>query len=109
MGTVNPEETKVELITVGIVLIILAFFLFGGLRDSLAMLVAGLVLLGSGVYQTQQGWHVSLVTWLLGIVLTLAGLGLRLYLVGVMRVNFVGITLLALGGYVLYSAFRRQE
>ena len=31
------------------------------------MLLGGVILLGSGVYQTSKGWHVSLVTWVLGL------------------------------------------
>jgi hypothetical protein len=64
------------------------------------------LLLGSAVYQTQRGWHVGLMTWVLGVVFALVGLGV--YIVGVMPTSFAALTLLLVGGYFLYQAFRRR-
>ncbi|MFZ4814478.1 MAG: hypothetical protein ACOYL5_08085 [Phototrophicaceae bacterium] len=102
----DPAETRVELFTIALLMAVLAVFLFGNIANSLAMLAAGLVLLGSGVYQTTRGWHVSLITWILGIVFSLSGLGLRLYLVGTMNIDFVALTLIGLAVYVFLRAIR---
>ena len=66
---INFDEARAEAITAGLLVIVLAIFLLGNLADSLAMVAAGLILLGSGLYQSSRGWHVAVTTWLLGIVL----------------------------------------
>ncbi len=103
---VDPKEAQAELITGALLVVVIALLMLGDVGNGFAMLAAGLVLLGSGVYQTQRGWHVSLITWLLVVTLTLGGLGVRLYLVSYMRINFVAITLIAIGAYMFYSVFR---
>lgn len=108
-NNIDPRETQAELITGALLVVVVALFMFGNLGSGITMLAAGLVLLGSGVYQTQRGWHVSLITWILGIVLTLGGLGLRMYLVTFMPINFVAITLVAIAVYIFYNIFRPRR
>jgi hypothetical protein len=100
---VDFDEARAEAVTAGLLLLVLAAFLVVGLSDSVAMMVAGLVLLGSGVYQSQRGWHVAITTWLLGIVLFFGGLGVRLFLVAYLRINWVGISLFLIGAYLIYQ------
>lgn len=103
------RETKAEALTAGALVVILSLFLIGNLQEPLAMTLAGAVLLGSGVYQSQQGWHVALTTWLLGLVLFLGGIGVRLFLVAYLRINWVEIALVAIGGYLIWqNLFRRR-
>jgi hypothetical protein len=106
----NTEERVVEAVTFGAFMLVWAAFLsLGSPNDPLALLCGGLVLLGSSVYQTRRGWHVSMTTWVLGILLTLAGLGLRAYFVTVMRINWLAIALVLIGGWWLYRAFSKRR
>jgi hypothetical protein len=49
------------------------------------------------------------VTWILGVILTLGGLGLRLFLVGVIRINWLPIALLAVAAYLVWNWWRRRS
>jgi hypothetical protein len=103
------REAQAEALTAGALVVILSLFLLGNMQEPLAMTLAGAVLLGSGVYQSQQGWHVALTTWLLGLVLFLGGIGVRLFLVAYLRINWVEIALVAIGGYLIWqNLFRRR-
>lgn len=106
---VNLGEAKAETITAAFIVVLLAAFFLTNLSDALIMTLAGLVLLGSGVYQTTRGWHVSLITWLLGIVLTLGGLGVRLFVVAVAQINYVAVVLVLLGVYLAWQIFVRKR
>jgi hypothetical protein len=99
----DTAEAKTELITAALLVIVFALFLIGKLNDPLAMLAGGLILLGSGFYQSRKGWHVSLMTWVVGGLLALGGLGLRMFLVTRLEINYVAIGLLAVGAYLLWS------
>ena len=102
------RETKAEALTAGALVVILSLFLLGNIQEPLAMTLAGTVLLGSGVYQSQRGWHVALTTWLLGGVLFLGGIGVRLFLVATLNINWVEIALVAIGAYLIWqNLFRR--
>lgn len=103
MSPEEARETKIEAITAGLIVLVLALFLFGNLTDAWAMLAAGVILLGSGVYQSARGWHVSLTTWLLGVVLFLGGLGVQVFLVAVLRINWVAVALVAIGAYIVWQ------
>ena len=71
----DSRETTIELITASLLIAIIVLYLLGVVAEGIAMLLGGVTLLGSGVYQTSRGWHVSLITWIFGIILTLGGLG----------------------------------
>lgn len=101
------QEARAEAITAGLLVIILALFLLGNLQEPLAMTIAGVVLLGSGVYQTSRGWHVALTTWILGIILFLGGIGVRVFLVTYLRINWVAISLVAVGAYLVWQNLLR--
>ncbi len=105
----NRRETTIELITAGLLAVTFVLFLIGIFHDSIAMLVGGVILLGSGVYQTSKGWHVSLVTWILGLILLLGGIGLRVYLVGALHINWVPIALLLVAVYLVWSWWRKRS
>ena len=105
----NSRETTIELITAGLLAVTFVLFLIGIFHDSIAMLVGGAILLGSGVYQTSKGWHVSLVTWILGLILLLGGIGLRVYLVGTLHINWVPIALLVVAAYLVWSWWRKRS
>ncbi len=99
-------ELRVEMVTAALLVLAGAFFLLtGNLFDPLGLFVIGVILLGSAVYQTRRGWHVSLTTWALGVLLTLGGLGLKVFVVAVLRVNWLAIGLIAIAGWWLYRAF----
>ncbi len=106
--TVNQQETFVEVLTAALLLIVLALFLFGNVNEPLAMLAGGVILLGSGVYQTSRGWHVSLITWITGIVLTLGGIGVRLFLVSVLQINWVAVALVIIAGWLILTTLGRR-
>ena len=106
--TPDNRETQAELLTAALLVLVFGLFLIGNLPDSWAVLAAGLVLLGSAVYQTMRGWHVSLITWAAGGLLTLGGLGVRFYLVGVLRISWTAIALIAVGGYLLLRWLARR-
>ena len=101
-------EARAETITAGLLLLVLAAFLLLGIRDSYAMIAAGLVLLGSGLYQTQRGWHVAVTTWLLGLVLFFGGLGVRLFLVAYLQISWVGISLAFIGAYLIWQMLTKR-
>jgi hypothetical protein len=105
----NSRETSIELITAGLLALTFVLFLIGIFHESIAMLLGGLILLGSGVYQTRKGWHVSLVTWILGLILFLGGIGLRFYLVGVLHINWVPIALLLVAAYLIWSWWHKRS
>ena len=90
----DSREAFVELVTAGLLALTFVIYLLFPFGQGIAMLVGGLILLGSGAYQTSKGWHVSPFTWVVGIILTLGGLGLRLFLVGTIRINWLPIALL---------------
>ena len=106
--TTENRETYIELATAGLLALTFLLFLAGTFPEGIAMLIGGLILLGSGIYQTSKGWHVSLVTWVLGLILTLAGLGLRLFLVGVIRINWVPIALVLVAIYLVWSWWHKR-
>ncbi len=98
----DSREATVELITAALLFGVFVLFAIGNIREPLAMLAGGVILLGSGIYQTTRGWHVSLITWILGVILFLGGIGVRLFLVSVLQINWV---LIAVGVVVLYLIF----
>jgi len=105
----NSRETMIELITAGLLAMVFVLFLFRVFNESIAMLLGGLILLASGGYQTSKGWHVSLVTWILGLILLLGGIGLRVYLVGVLHISWVPIALLLVALYLVWSWWRKRS
>ena len=105
----NSRETTIELITAGLLALTFVLFLLRILPDSIAMLVGGAILLGSGAYQTSKGWHVSLVTWILGLILLLGGIGLRVYLIAALRINWVPIALLLVALYLVWNWWRKRR
>lgn len=102
------QETKVEALTAGLVVIVFALFMLGLFSDSVAMVFGGLILLGSGLYQSRKGWHVSITTWILGLILLFGGIGLRLFLVAFLEINWVAIGLALVGGYLIFQNFTRR-
>ena len=104
----NNRETMIELLTAVLLVGVFILYLIGTLHEGIAMLIGGLILLGSGAYQTSKGWHVSLVTWILGLILTLGGLGLRLFLVGVMHINWVPLALILVALYLIWSWWSKR-
>ncbi|MBN1963027.1 MAG: hypothetical protein JW910_00170 [Anaerolineae bacterium] len=107
MSYKSESEAHAENVTLGLLILVFGVFLLlgGNPFEPLALLLGGLVLLGSAIYQTTHGWHVNLVTWALGLLLTLGGLGMRVFLVAVFQINWLAIGLLLVGGWVLYQAF----
>jgi hypothetical protein len=104
----NLEEARIEAITAGLLIVVLAVFLLGKVPDSWAMVVAGLVLTGSGLYQSSRGWHVAVTTWLLAVVLVLGGIGVRMFLVAYLQINWVAIALVLIGAMLIWqNIFRR--
>lgn len=104
--TPSDAETLVEVLTgVGLVAAAALFYFLGRLFDPLALLVFGAILLLSAAYQRARGWHVALSTWLLGGLFTLAGLGLRVFVVAVLRVNWLAIALVLLAIWWIYQTF----
>jgi hypothetical protein len=105
----KQRETQAELVTLGLLVVVFALFTLGGLQDSLAMTAGGLVLIGSGIYQSARGWHVAGTTWALGLILLLGGLGVRLFLVATLRLNWVAIGLLLVGALIIYDNFFKRD
>lgn len=108
-STANIAEARVELYTALLVIVLFVLFLMGRISDPLAMLAGGVILLGSGVYQTLRGWHVSLLTWLVGGLLFLGGIGLRVFLVAYLPINIVSVGLALVGVYVALRLFTRRR
>ena len=104
---VNPQELLVEAVTLAAMPIIFGLFLLSNITDSLAMTAGGLVLLASGFYQSRRGWPVSFTTWLVALILIGGGIGVRVFLVAALRINWVAIALLLVGGYLLWDRLRR--
>lgn len=106
----SHTETLVEMFT-GVALVAAAavFFFTGRLFDPLSMLVLGGILLASGIYQTSRGWHVAATTWLLGIVLALGGLGLKVFVVSVLRVNWLAIALILIAAWWVYNTLLKNR
>jgi hypothetical protein len=103
-------ETRIEMLTLGVLVVILALFLVGKVEEPLAMTLAGVVLLGSGFYQSSKGWHVAVSSWLLGVVLLLAGIGVRMFLVAYVNINWVAIALVAIGALIIWeNVFNRRS
>jgi hypothetical protein len=106
----SNAESQVETIT--LVLLVLAggiFLLTGNLFEPLGLFVLGVILLGSAVYQSLRGWPVSLITWILAVLLTLGGLGLKIFVVAVLQVNWLAIGLGLIVAWGLYrTLFRRR-
>lgn len=102
----EAQETQVELMTAGLVVVIFAIYMLNIMSGTVAMVVSGLVLLGSGLYQSRKGWHVSITTWLLGLILLLGGLGLRVFLVALLEINWVAIGLALVGGYIIWQTLK---
>ena len=103
-------ESRIEMLTLGVLVVILSLFLVGKVEEPLAMTLGGIVLLGSGFYQSSKGWHVAVSTWLLGVVLLLAGIGVRLFLVATVNINWVAIALVAIGALIIWeNVFNRRS
>lgn len=105
----DSQETTVEMLTLAALIVVLALFLLANITDSLAMTAGGLILLASGLYQSRRGWHVSLTTWLVAAVLLAGGIGVRVFLVSFVRINWVAIALLLIGGYILWDRLRGRR
>ena len=97
----DSQETVIEVITAGLVVMVFGLMMLGGIADSLAMTLGGLILLGSGIYQSRKGWHVSLLTWLLGLIFLFGGIGVRMFLVTYLQINWMAIALVMIGGYLV--------
>lgn len=110
MDDKTNAEFQAESVTLAAVVLVAGFFLLTGhFFDPLGLFLVGIVLLGSAVYQSRRGWHVNLATWVLGVLFTLGGLGMKMFVFFVFQVNWLAIALLAIGGYWLYQLlFRRR-
>lgn len=108
MTSKTLNETTAELITAALVGVVFVLFLLGDISSPLALMVGGVILLGSGWYQSQRGWHVNFSTWLLGLILLLGGLGVRVFLVAFIQINWVLIGIILVGGYILYQFVSRR-
>ena len=97
----SSQESTIEVITGGLLVIIFGVMILGGIRDSLAMTLGGLILLGSGIYQSRKGWHVSLLTWILGLIFLFGGIGVRMFLVTYLQINWIAIALVLVGAYLV--------
>jgi len=97
----NPQETTVEVITAGLLVVIFGLLILGNISEPLAMTFGGLILLGSGVYQSRKGWHVSLLTWILGLIFLFGGIGVRMFLVTYLQINWIAIALVLVGAYLV--------
>lgn len=108
--TSSESETLVEVFT-GMALVAAAalFFFMGRLFDPLSLLVLGGILLVSAIYQTSRGWHVALSTWVLGAIFALAGLGLKVFVVAVLRVNWLAIALFVLAAWWVYLTLLKKR
>lgn len=104
----DNRETFVELITAVLLIAVFLLYLSRGLHQGVAMLFGGLILLGSGIYQTGKGWHVSLVTWILGLILLLGGLGMRVFVGAFFNINWVPLALLLVAAYLIWSWWRKR-
>jgi hypothetical protein len=104
----DQREPLIELATAALLVLVFLLYLSRLVPQSLALLLGGVILLGSGVYQTSKGWHVSLLTWVLGLILTLGGLGLRLFLVGVIRIDWLPVALLLVAALWLWNWWRKR-
>src|SRR5690606_37980477 len=108
MNTASREATA-ELITAALLALVFVLYLLGVLTQGIAMLLGGLTLLGSGIYQTRHGWHVSLYTWIVGALLTLGGIGLRVFLVGRIRINWLPLALLIVAAFLVWDWWRKRR
>ena len=97
----NPQETTIEVITAGLLVVIFGLLLLGNISEPLAMTFGGLILLGSGIYQSRKGWHVSLLTWILGLIFLFGGIGVRMFLVTYLQINWIAIALVLVGAYLV--------
>jgi hypothetical protein len=71
------DEANVERLTIGVVLLVLAIAEFGllpGSMRSLDVLLIGLVLVASALYQRARRWRVGRLTWLVGHLVLAVGL-----------------------------------
>lgn len=108
-STANAGEARVEMYTALLVIVLFVLFLLGRVSDPLAMLAGGVILLVSGVYQTLRGWHVALMTWAVGILLFLGGIGVRMFVVTYLPINFVGVGLALAALYFIVRLFARRR
>ncbi len=108
-STVNSEEARVELYTALLVMALFVLFLLGRVSDPLAMLAGGAILLGSGVYQTLRGWHVSLLTWIVGGLMVLGGIGVRMFVVAYLPINILSVGLGLAALYFLARLVMRRR
>lgn len=106
---VNIREARVELITAVLCIVVFILFLLNRINDPTAMLLGGGLLLGSGIYQSMRGWPVAVTTWIAGLILFFGGLGMRLFLVAYMEINYVLIGLAILGIYLFWMVFMRRS
>lgn len=97
----QSNETTIEVITAGLLVVIFGLLLLGNISEPLAMTFGGFILLGSGIYQSRKGWHVSLLTWILGLIFLFGGIGVRMFLVTYLQINWIAIALILVGGYLV--------
>jgi len=109
MDKKQSRETFVELGVAGVVGLAFLLLFLGDISEPLAMMVGGLALLAGGVYQTSKGWHVSLFTWILGLILTLGGLGVRIFLVSYVQLNWMLIAAVVVGVYLFLRFSSRRS
>jgi hypothetical protein len=74
----RSQERRFEAITYALILGIFFLAFATPIDDLLVTFLGGLVLVGSGIMQSQRGWRVNIFTWLGGILLL--GMGLVSYL-----------------------------
>jgi hypothetical protein len=72
----TEAEQNTERLTLGLVLLVIAFSMFDWLPnvDGLGALLLGLVLLGSAFYQYTRNWEVGTLTWIVGAAALALGL-----------------------------------
>jgi hypothetical protein len=70
----RSEERRFEGIIFAAIVLLFLFAIFYGISAANMSLLGGAILVGSGVYQTQQRWRVNTVTWIGGAILVLVGL-----------------------------------
>lgn len=96
----SRKEARVERLTWALLVFIFAILSMipdGDIANWVIPASGAVVLLGSGVYQTMQRWHVSPLTWIAGTLMMM--LALINYYVSPEQ-DFLGFTLLTFGAVI---------
>lgn len=104
----EDQEKQIEAVTMGLVVVVMSLLLLGNIQRPFALTVAGGIILASNVIQAQRGMQVGVITWGVGLLLLMSGIGVRGTVYFNRSIDWAELALLLVGIHFLFKNFLKS-